>query len=90
MESIVRDVRDIDNSDRRALEHVVGQTLRNNQRLVIQIVSVEQSDPAKPAPAIPSSALPDWCNVYAGLSEAEIAEVEKIAVARADLTRPSE
>jgi hypothetical protein len=37
MENIIRNVRDIDNGDRRAIEHVVGQTLRDNQRLVIQI-----------------------------------------------------
>lgn len=90
MESIVRDVRDIDNGDRRALEHVVGQTLRNNQRLVIQIMSVEPSEPATTAPIASSAKLPDWCNVYAGLSEAEIADVEKVALARANLTRPSE
>ena len=32
--------------------------------------------------------LPDWCNVYEGLSDEEIAEIERIALTRADLTRP--
>lgn len=83
MNKVVRDVRDIENDDRRALEHVVGRTLRNNQRLVIQILNFEQSDPATAAPKASPATLPEWCNVYAGLSAAEIADVEKIALARA-------
>jgi len=34
--------------------------------------------------------LPEWCNVYAGLSDEEIADVEKTILTRADLSRPSE
>jgi hypothetical protein len=34
--------------------------------------------------------LPEWCNVYAGLSDDEIAILEKSILTRADLTRPSE
>ncbi len=44
MENIVRDVRDINAPDRQAIEHVVGQALRDNQRLVIQIVSLDLKD----------------------------------------------
>lgn len=91
MENIIRDVRDIDNGDRQAIEHVVGQSLRDNQRLVIQIVSLDLK--AEP-PAVPSSTaggkLPEWCNVYEGLSDAEIAELEKTVLTRADLTRSTE
>lgn len=92
MENIIRDVRDIDGDDRRAIEHVVGKELRENQRLVIQIVSIDLSEPEKDAsqPHRATGKLPDWCNVYAGLSDAEIEEVEQIALTRADLTRPSQ
>ncbi len=81
MENIVRDVRDIDNTDRRALEHVVGKSLRDNQRLVIQIVSLDLAE-AEPVVAQPTASgeLPEWCNVYEGLSETEIAELEKSIV----------
>ena len=91
MENIIRDVRDIDNGDRQAIEHVVGQSLRDNQRLVIQIVNLDlQEPPPVQPPSTPVGKLPDWCNVYEGLSDAEIAELEKIVLTRADLTRSSE
>lgn len=32
--------------------------------------------------------LPEWCNVYAGLTDDEIADLEKRILTRADLTRP--
>lgn len=92
MESFIRDVRDIDSADRRAIEHVVGKTLSENQRLVIQVVSIDLNDSVKGADDAQrtGSKLPEWCNVYEGLSDSEIEEVEKIALTRADLTRPSE
>ena len=37
-----------------------------------------------------TTVLPDWCNVYKGLSDEEIAELERAILTRADLTRPSE
>jgi predicted DNA-binding antitoxin AbrB/MazE fold protein len=33
--------------------------------------------------------LPAWCNVYEGLSDDEVADLEKVILQRADLTRPS-
>ena len=33
--------------------------------------------------------LPDWCNVYEGMSDDDIRDVETVALNRADLTRPS-
>ncbi|MBN8625191.1 MAG: hypothetical protein J0M17_06870 [Planctomycetes bacterium] len=91
MENIVRNVRDIDNGDRRAIEHVVGQALRDNQRLVIQIVSLDLNDAEPAAPPVAATGqLPAWCNVYEGLNDAEIAELEKTVLTRADLTRTSE
>lgn len=83
MEGIFRDVRNIDAGDRRVLEHIAGAPLRDEQTLVIQILT---PTPAEAVPATPggesstSNELPDWCNVYEGLSEAEIAEIEKSIV----------
>ena len=34
--------------------------------------------------------LPEWCNVYEGLTDEEIADLEKTILTRADLSRPSE
>jgi hypothetical protein len=89
MHSIERNVRDIDSGDRHALEHIVGTPLNDSQRLIIQIISPDLSELAV-TPVVSEGELPPWCNVYAGLSDDEIAEIEKIALTRADLTRPPE
>lgn len=81
MENIVRNVRDIDTADRHALEHVIGQRLRENQRVIINIVSVDLTPPpAKQPHGDAPAALPEWCNVYEGMSDEEIGEVEKSIV----------
>lgn len=81
MHDIIRNVRDIDVSDRHALEHVVGQPLRDDQRLVIQIVNTDTAESTpKEVPPAAANRLPDWCNVYEGLSDAEIADLETAIV----------
>jgi hypothetical protein len=91
MESIVRDVRDIDATDRRALEHVLGLRLGENQRVMIQVLSLDaDAEPSlESAEGAKATELPDWCRVYEGLSDSEIAEVEDIVLKRTDLHRPS-
>lgn len=81
MESVIRDVRDIGRGDRRAIENIVGQPLEDNQRVVIQIIDPD-ADAAAPPSAEPAAneELPDWCSVYQGLTDAEIAEIEKSIV----------
>ena len=80
MESIVRNVRDIEAGDRHAIEHVVGQTLSDNQRLIIQLAEIEIPAPPSANDSHSTQTLPDWCQVYAGLSDDEIIEIEKIAL----------
>ena len=41
METVVRNVSDIDAADRRALEHVVGSPLGDHQQVVISVVNPE-------------------------------------------------
>lgn len=91
MESIIRDVSALDDAQRHALEHVIGRESQVNQRLLIQIVSLDVP-PTTPTDTPPTKGnqLPDWCNVYEGLSDDEIAELEKVVLTRADLTRSSE
>jgi hypothetical protein len=90
MENIVRNVRDIDASDRDALEHVVGQALRDNQQIIIQVMALNDEPPTTPGESAGggTDGLPDWCNVYEGLSDEEIAEVEKAILDRGNWTRP--
>jgi hypothetical protein len=92
MEAIIRNVRDLEEADRRALEHLVGQPLRENQRLVIRVETLGSEAPegTQAAEAAQDDALPDWCNVYEGLTEQEIDELESVILQRANRTRPSE
>ena len=92
MDSIVRNVKDIKADDRRSLEHVVGQHLEDNQQVIIRVMTLSEIQPTnsgKPPAGQPSGTLPDWCNVYDGLSDEEIAEVEESILDRSNWTRPS-
>ena len=92
MDSIIRNVRDIDSRERQALERVLGQPLKENQRVIIQVETVPTQPLVRDETSghDPEPKLPAWCDVYAGLSEEEIAEIEKIALSRADMTRTFE
>ncbi len=56
MDNVVRNVKDIDSSDRQALEHVLGLPLDDNQQVVIRVVNptatpVKDLNGASSAPA---------------------------------------
>jgi hypothetical protein len=91
MQTVTRNVDEIDVHDRRALEHLLGQSLHENQRLVINIVNLEPSPEVQAEAASNGTGgvlpLPEWCNVYEGLSDAEIADLEQTILQRADLSR---
>ena len=42
MESIIRDVKSIASDQRRVYESVLGHTLRENQRVIIRVIEVEE------------------------------------------------
>lgn len=87
METITRNVKDIGSDDRRALEHVIGRQLAENQTIMISVTEVNlQAEPQVAA----DGKLPGWCNVFDGLSDQEVADIEKIALTRADLSRTFE
>ena len=93
MESLTRKVGDIDVSDRRALEHMLGHSLPENPRLVIQIINPE-TETNKEAEsgdqvALGTAQLPDWCDVYTGLSDADIQGIEETILDRTNLARPT-
>ena len=90
METVIRNVGDIDARDRQALEHVLGQRLRENQQLVIGIVNLHVPPDGAPRGTNGTPTLPEWCNVYSGLSDDDIADLEKAILQRADFSRPSE
>lgn len=89
-EVIIRNVQDIEDVDRRALEHVLGQKLRKNQQVFIRVVSLGPESSARDgvaADAAVSANLPEWCKVYDGLSDDEVADIENVVLQRANFTR---
>ena len=78
METVVRNVRDLDQTDRSALERVVGHQLRESQQLVIQVMSVTVEERVAALPV--GDELPAWCDVYEGLSDAEIDELDRAII----------
>jgi hypothetical protein len=91
MDKIIRDVRDIDVADRQALEHVIGQRLRENQQVIINVVNVDisaaPSEQANPNGAQPDDEVPEWWKVYEGLSDEEVDRLDTAIRERANLTR---
>lgn len=77
MSTIVRNVRDIEAADRAALEHVVGGELREDQQLIIQVIETAKPNGEQHQTA---GLLPEWCNVYEGLTDDEIDRIEKSIV----------
>jgi hypothetical protein len=71
------DVSAIDPLHRRALEEVMGRGLLPNERLVISVIDVPPSGGAVPSPTLPA-----YCNVFDGLSDTEIADLESSILAR--------
>jgi hypothetical protein len=85
METVIRNVGDMEPQDRQALEHVLGLRLLQNQQLLVRVVNLE-TEPRVAEEAGPKdvpTALPAWCNVYAGLSDEEIADLERTILSRA-------
>ena len=91
MDSVIRKIRDIEESERHMLEHVLGRPLHENQQIIVQVVTLGET-PALASVADDAGdadALPDWCNVYEGLTAEQIADLESVVLNRANLTRPS-
>ena len=87
MQSIVRNVRDISKDDLPVLEQVVGQTLRDDQRLIIQVDDVENGREGVATETRPTQTVGDWTSVYKGLNDAEVAALDTLIKTRANLTR---
>ena len=74
MTQSIRNTKDIAPSDRQVLEGLSGKPLHENQRVMTRVLE-----------NVPE--LPAWCDVYKGLSDEEITELEPTILTRADLTR---
>jgi hypothetical protein len=84
METVTHNVRDLNQSERTAVEQLVGHGLRENQQLIIQVVNI---DVPAPDQVRPIQSLDDWTRIYEGLSEGQINELDQAIKTRANLTR---
>ena len=75
MESISRTVGDLPPPQRQAIEQVLGHPLRDDQRVTISV----QPEIAQPV-TIP--VLPDWLNLYAGLTDEDVNDLESVILRR--------
>jgi hypothetical protein len=90
MDAVIRKVRDIEESERHALERVLGRQLHENQQIILQVETL--GGDTAPSPVTDNAAdtdqLPEWCNVYEGFSEKQIVDLESMILERAKLARP--
>jgi hypothetical protein len=89
METVTRNVRDLDQSERSVLERVVGHQLRETQQIIVNVVNI---DLARASSTIDDSLsdVPDSWKIYDGLSDAEIDTLDGEIRQRANLTRQFE
>ena len=88
METITRDVGEMQTQERSAAELLVGHALREHERVIVHVLSLD-ADEAVAEDSQSAATLPDWCNVYAGMTDQEIDIVEK-AIIRCHVTRTFE
>ena len=86
MEQVVHNVAEIDTAVRQALEHLIGKRLGEHPQVVINVVNLDVSNPDMSAASI-SQEVPDWWNIYEGLTDEEIEELDQAIRQRANLTR---
>lgn len=85
MDTVSRDVSDLPQAERAALEHIVGHRLLETQRVIVQVIDVypQRSD----TQAENTGSVPSWWKVYEGLSDEEVDRVDAAVGQRADMTR---
>jgi hypothetical protein len=86
METITRNVSEIPAGDLQALEHLIGAPLRPSQQVIVKVVERVSSGNDVPA-GCGEPQLPEWFNVYEGLSDEEIDRLDAAIQQRLDLTR---
>ena len=92
MEIIQKNVRDLNNDERHLFENALGHELTQDQQIIIQVVTPNShsEQPQNGSCQKDTTELPEWCNVYAGLTDDEADELENVILQRSNLTRPSD
>jgi hypothetical protein len=86
MNETVHNVAEIDSADRRALEHLIGKSLSDQQQVVITVVEQPSANVASASNPI-ADGIPDWWKIYEGLSDEEVDRLDQAIRQRANLTR---
>jgi len=86
METVIRNVNELSDSGRSAAETLIGHALDANQRLVIQVEQMPGQSSTSTSES-DCEQLPSWCDVYGGLSDERVQEIEQAISRRLDLTR---
>jgi hypothetical protein len=90
MTPVAYNVTDLSADQRHAIEGVLGQPLRDNQQVVIQVAEHPQSKVRRDDEAAPGSkessdrTLPVWASIFADLSTDEIDELESVILDRSE------
>jgi len=96
MESISRNVGDLTSTERQVYETVLGHQLHAGQQVIVQLIDIDASEAKAQSTTSPQengaqqngdAKLPDWCDVYRGLSDKEVEEVEESILARSPASR---
>jgi hypothetical protein len=88
METIKRQVGEMQAHERSAAELLLGHRLRGNEQLILQVLQLDVTEPPK-EDSRPAQTLPDWCNVYEGLTDEEIENIDR-SITRCNLSRTFE
>lgn len=86
METITRQVGELQANERSAAELLLGHRLRGNERIILHVLDLDVAHPTV-QDSRPAQTIEDWTNVYDGLSDGEIDAIDSIAKSRANLTR---
>ena len=87
METITRQVGEMQANERSAAELLLGHRLRGHEQLILQVLDLNATEPFEDSR--PSQSLPDWCNIYNGLTNVEIDNIDK-SIIRCNLSRSFE
>jgi len=86
MDSVTHNVRDIDSTGREVLEGLVGQPLRDDQQVMINVVS-SRGESSSDSCDSKLADVPSWWNIYEGLSDEEVDRLDQAIRQRANLAR---
>jgi hypothetical protein len=82
--SLKIDVASLDPAHRQAMEDVLGLQLQTNQRLIIQVATLDLTEPQNEA----SNVMDLVTHFYDGVDANEVEEIDSLIKTRANLTRP--